>query len=31
MPDLVPMKTVDDGINAVRRTLPLWVFHPRCE
>ena len=31
MPDLVPMATVDDGINAVRRTLPLCVFHPRCE
>ena len=23
--------TIDDGINAVRRTLPLCVFHPRCE
>ena len=30
-PDLVPMATIDDGINAVRRTLPLCVFHPRCE
>ena len=30
-PQLVPMATLDDGINAVRRTLPLCVFHPRCE
>ena len=30
-PILVPMASVDDGINAVRRTLPLCVFHPRCE
>lgn len=30
-PDLVPMATIADGINAVRRTLPLCVFHPRCE
>jgi phage terminase large subunit len=30
-PILVPMATVADGINAVRRTLPLCVFHPRCE
>ena len=22
---------LEDGINAVRRTLPLCVFHPRCE
>lgn len=30
-PMLVPMAGVDDGINAARRTLPLCVFHPRCE
>jgi phage terminase large subunit len=30
-PLLVPMASLDDGINAVRRTLPLCVFHPRCE
>jgi len=30
-PILVPWATLDDGINAVRRTLPLCVFHPRCE
>jgi phage terminase large subunit len=30
-PDLVPLATVADGINAVRRVLPLCVFHPRCE
>src|SRR4030095_6966836 len=30
-PMLVPLATIDDGINAVRRTLPLCVFHPRCE
>ncbi|MCC0052150.1 MAG: hypothetical protein H6881_09760 [Rhodobiaceae bacterium] len=30
-PQLVPMATKLDGINAVRRTLPLCVFHPRCE
>jgi hypothetical protein len=30
-PILVPWTTVQDGINAVRRTLPLCVFHPRCE
>ena len=30
-PQLVPMATLADGINAVRRTLPLCVFHPRCE
>jgi phage terminase large subunit len=30
-PALVPLATVQDGINAVRRTLPLCVFHPRCE
>jgi len=30
-PLLVPMASMQDGINAVRRTLPLCVFHPRCE
>jgi phage terminase large subunit len=30
-PILVPQASLDDGINAVRRTLPLCVFHPRCE
>jgi hypothetical protein len=30
-PELVPLATVADGINAVRRLLPLCVFHPRCE
>ena len=30
-PDRVPMASVADGINAVRRTLPLCVFHPRTE
>jgi hypothetical protein len=30
-PDLVPLSTVADGINAVRRLLPLCVFHWRCE
>ena len=30
-PMLVPHHSLDDGINAVRRTLPLCVFHPRCE
>jgi phage terminase large subunit len=30
-PILVPMATVDDGINAARRALPLCVFHQRCE
>ena len=30
-PLLVPMASIDDGINAVRRTLPLCVFHPRTE
>src|SRR5215204_3296282 len=30
-PLLVPAATLNDGINAVRRTLPLCVFHPRCE
>ena len=30
-PILVPMASLDDGINAVRRALPLCVFHPRTE
>ena len=30
-PMLVPAATIEDGINAARRTLPLCVFHPRCE
>jgi hypothetical protein len=30
-PQVVPMATKLDGINAVRKTLPLCVFHPRCE
>jgi hypothetical protein len=30
-PILAPDLSVDDGINAVRRTLPLSCFHPRCE
>jgi phage terminase large subunit len=30
-PLLAPNETVLDGINAARRTLPLCVFHPRCE
>jgi len=30
-PLLVPLAGLEDGINAVRRTLPLCVFHPRCE
>jgi phage terminase large subunit len=30
-PMLVSDATMQDGINAVRRTLPLCVFHPRCE
>lgn len=30
-PMLVPLAAVDDGINAVRRMLPLCVFHPRTE
>jgi len=30
-PMLVPDHAANDGINAVRRTLPLCVFHPRCE
>ena len=27
----VPSVPMQDGINAVRRTLPFCVFHPRCE
>ena len=30
-PHLVPMATKMDGINAARKTLPLCIFHPRCE
>lgn len=30
-PMLVPGASLEDGRNAVRRTLPLCVFHPRCE
>jgi len=30
-PILVPLASIDDGINAVRRSLPLCVFHPRTE
>jgi hypothetical protein len=30
-PELVPASTIADGINAVRKTLPLCVFHSRCE
>jgi phage terminase large subunit len=30
-PLLVPMASIQDGVQAVRRTLPLCVFHPRCE
>jgi hypothetical protein len=30
-PILVPLATIEDGVNAVRRLLPLCVFHPRCE
>lgn len=30
-PDVVPDLSKLDGINAVRRTLPRCVFHPRCE
>ena len=30
-PLLVPMASIQDGINAARRTLPLCVFHPRTE
>jgi hypothetical protein len=27
----IPRVSFDDGINAARQTLPLCVFHPRCE
>lgn len=30
-PQLVPNATKLDGINAVRKTLPLCVFDPKCE
>jgi phage terminase large subunit len=30
-PILAPQETLLDGINAARRTLPLCVFHTRCE
>jgi phage terminase large subunit len=30
-PQVVPMATKQDGIQAVRKTLPLCLFHPRCE
>lgn len=30
-PRLVPDHSIGDGINAVRQTLPVCVFHPRCE
>lgn len=30
-PVLAPDASLSDGINAVRRTLPLTCFHPRCE
>lgn len=30
-PELVPLAGFMDGVNAVRRTLPLCVFHARCE
>lgn len=30
-PEVVPIAGKLDGINAVRRTLPLCVFHERCE
>ena len=30
-PMLVPLSTIEDGINAARRMLPLCIFHPRCE
>jgi len=30
-PILVPLSTMQDGINAARQTLPFTVFHPRCE
>jgi phage terminase large subunit len=30
-PAVAPNVSKMDGINAVRRTLPMAVFHPRCE
>ena len=30
-PQIVPQLSKLDGINAVRKTLPRAVFHPRCE
>jgi len=30
-PQLVPMATKMDGINAVRKALAISTFHPRCE
>lgn len=30
-PQIVPMAGLLDGINAVRKTLPMCVFHPRTE
>lgn len=30
-PELVPLATKLDGINAARQTLPRCIFHPRCE
>jgi hypothetical protein len=30
-PRMAPHVSISDGINAARRTLPLCVFHPRCE
>jgi phage terminase large subunit len=30
-PMLIPLATIADGVNAVRRVLPLSVFHPRCK
>jgi phage terminase large subunit len=30
-PTLVPMAGKQDGIQAVRTTLPRCIFHPRCE
>lgn len=30
-PQVVPLATKLDGVNAVRRTLPVCIFHSRCE
>jgi phage terminase large subunit len=30
-PIVVPMATKADGIQAARKTIPLCLFHPRCE